>query len=94
MRFIIYFLLFYFIIRLVRYFIYGPKPKRHFYVNFGRSNTGSPFGFEKEQADPVNARAGDPDEPHVGRFQTHTKTASKNKHLQNIQDADFEELKN
>jgi len=92
MRFILYFFLFYFIIRLVRRLIYGPKPKRRFYVNFGSRQAGDPFNTQSTQTDfDQSANKG---EPQVGSFNARKQSQTKQSSLQNIQDADFEEIKN
>lgn len=92
MRFILYFLLFYFIIKLVRRLIYGPKPKRRFYVNFGTGQAGNPYNTRNSQTDfDQSANEG---EPQVGSFNARKQSQSKHTSLQNIQDADFEEIKN
>lgn len=90
MRFLLYFFLFYFIIRLVRRLIYGPKPKRRFYVNFGTNQPGNPF--EHRSREDEYRRSSDDGEPQVGSFNNKNKTQSGKSALQNIQDADFEEI--
>jgi hypothetical protein len=89
MRLILYFLLFYVIYRLFRRLIFGPKPKRRVYVNWGRTQQGgfNPF----EQAQPRDTR--NPDEPSVGSFRTSSSKQSESPRLSNIEDADYEEIK-
>lgn len=90
MRFLLYFFLFYFIIRLVRRLIYGPKPKRRFYVNFGTNHPDNPY--EHRSREDEYRRPSNDGEPQVGSFNNKNKTQSGKSALQNIQDADFEEI--
>jgi len=91
MRFLLYFFLFYFIIRLVRRLIYGPKPKRRFYVNFGTGQSGNPFGRQAGNDEGFKRSAND-GEPHVGSFTNRNKSQTSQNTLQNVQDAEFEEI--
>lgn len=84
MRFIIYFILFYIIIRIVRRLIFGPPPKRRVYVNWGRTG-----GFDPRANPHQNNQTSHPedDTPRVGNL------TNRSKNLGAIQDADFEEIK-
>lgn len=89
MRFILYFLFVYIIYRLLRRLIFGPKPKRRVYVNWGQSNQGGFNPFERQNTgDPQNS-----DEPRVGQFRNQTSTKADSQRLTNVEDADFEEIK-
>jgi hypothetical protein len=90
MRFLLYFFMFYFMIRLVRRLIYGPKPKRRFYVNFGTNQSKNPY--DRQKSDDEFRRSTNEGEPHVGSFNNKNKSQSSKSALQNIQDADFEEI--
>jgi len=89
MRLILYFLFIYVIYRVVRRLIFGPKPKRRVYVNWGRTQQGTygPYGNSRPQ-DTRNS-----DEPSVGRFNTQTSNQADPRKLTNVEDADFEEIK-
>lgn len=89
MRFLLYFLFFYAIYRVLRRLVFGPKPKRRFYVNWGQTQQGgfNPFG----QTQPQDSR--NPDEPSVGRFKNQTSNSSDSRKLSNVEDADYEEIK-
>jgi len=89
MKLILYFLFFYVFYRILRRLIFGPKPKRRVYVNWGQTQQGgfNPFG-QAQQQDTQNT-----DEPSVGRFRSQTTTQADSRKLSNIEDADFEEIK-
>lgn len=89
MKLILYFLFFYVFYRVLRRLIFGPKPKRRVYVNWGQAQQGgfNPFGQPQAQ------QARNTDEPSVGRFQNPSSNQADSRKLSNVEDADFEEIK-
>jgi hypothetical protein len=92
LRFLAIFLLVYFSIKIVRRLLFGPRPKRHVYMQWGKGGWNPQAG-----ADPFN-RTGpmadtDNNEPQVGGVNPTQRKMPQNKRLQDIQDAEFEEIK-
>lgn len=89
MKLILYFLFFYVIFRVIRRLIFGPKPKRRVYVNWGQTQQGgfNPFG-QPQQQETRNS-----DEPSVGKFRNPSSNQTDSRRLSNVEDADFEEIK-
>ncbi len=89
MRLILYFLLFYVIYRLLRRLIFGPKPKRRVYVNWGHAQQGGFNPFEQKTTRDTRTS----DEPSVGQFRNSTSAQTDSRRLSNVEDADYEEIK-
>jgi hypothetical protein len=92
MRTILYFIFFYLFYRIIRRLIMGPRPKRTFYVNFGK---GGAWGGATQPSDPFkdhNARHADDGEPMVGGRPQGQRSVSDKKRVQDIQDAEFKEI--
>lgn len=91
MRFILYFLFFYITFRLIRRLLFGPRPTKRVYVNWGSNRTNeNPFGFNNQRrSDESEASA----EPRVGQFGPKNGSSDSQKKLNNVEDADFEEIK-
>lgn len=75
--------------RLVRRLLFGPRPKRTVFVNWGQ--TGNPNPFDQRNTGHDQSKS---NEPHVGRFRGQESAGTSTKKLENVQDADFEEIKN
>jgi hypothetical protein len=93
MRFILYFIFFYILFRivhsLVRRALFGPKKRSSFYVNWGSAGgaAGSPRDAYSRAASEPNA-----DEPMVGGRAGSQKNVSAARELRNIQEAEFVEV--
>lgn len=102
MRTILFILFFYLFYRILRRLIMGPRPRRTFYVNFGR---GGPFGQQQPGSGPFGqaSSGSDPygrttngnaysDEPMVGGRPQQQRRVDDKKQVQDIQDAEFKEI--
>lgn len=89
MKFILYFIFFYVFFRILRRLIFGPKPKRRVYVNWGSTQQGGFNPFEQTTRQDTRTS----DEPSVGQFRNPTSETRTSPRLSNVEDADFEEIK-
>ncbi|HAC14400.1 MAG TPA: hypothetical protein DCE78_00425 [Bacteroidetes bacterium] len=91
MKFILYFLFFYITFRLIRRLLFGPRPTKRVYVNWGTNTTNeSPFGFNNQRHTDESTNTS---EPRVGQFGRNNGPSVEPKKLNNVEDADFEEIK-
>ena len=91
MKFILYFLFFYITFRLIRRLLFGPRPTKRVFVNWGTNRTNeSPFGFDNQRHPDESANTS---EPRVGQFRTNNGSSIEPKKLNDVEDADFEEIK-
>ncbi|MCC5926490.1 MAG: hypothetical protein JJU41_08000 [Bacteroidetes bacterium] len=91
MRTILYIIFFYLFYRILRRLIMGPRPKRTFYVNFGKTG---PWQSSQGQSHSYTRRdnnASGNGEPMVGGRPQENSSVQK-KRVQDIQDAEFKEI--
>jgi hypothetical protein len=91
MKLLLYFLFVYVTYRVIRRLLFGPKPNRRVYMNWGNGSQSGRSPFEQQR--PNESAEYDSSNPPVGKFgSTHPKSSNTNR-LRNVQDADFEEIK-